>query len=256
VLRLLRLILLLLFCGALSVPSVQAESARVKYVIDGDTVVLEDGRHVRLLAINTPEVEGRRPAEPGGEAAKRWLKARIEGKVVSLVADQQGADKYGRSLFYLFDWQRRFINEELLAQGFATLSIHPPNVKYLSRLQQAQQQAESSRLGIWRLPVYQPLTLSELVHRRATGWQRLRVVVTGIKIDRQFVRLIVAASTDIRIPKQHLAYFPDLNSYLHRELEVRGWASWRKGTLSILVRHPSALRVEALTEKRVVFPDQ
>jgi len=65
---------LLVFCSTL-----QAESARVKYVIDGDTVVLEDRRHVRLLAINTPEVAGKRPAEPGGEAAKRWLKAQLEG---------------------------------------------------------------------------------------------------------------------------------------------------------------------------------
>lgn len=242
--RTLRLIFLLLFCGLLHVASAQGESVLVKYVIDGDTVVLEDNRHVRLLAINTPEVEGKRPAEPGGEAAKRWLKAQIEGKRVSLEADQQKYDKYGRSLFYLFDSQDRLINELLLAKGLAVLSIHPPNLKYVARFQKVQRRAESNRLGIWGLPAYFPETLAQLIKTHHKGWRRVVVVPEAIKESRKFTRLMLSSDADIRISKKNLQYFPALDTYLHRELEVRGWASWRKGSVSILVRHPSELIIK------------
>ncbi|MEH6358659.1 MAG: thermonuclease family protein [Pseudomonadales bacterium] len=242
--HILRLIFLLLFCGLMHVASAQAESARVKYVIDGDTVVLSDNRHVRLLAINAPEVEGKRRAEPGGEAAKRWLKARLEGKRVTFGSDRQKHDKYGRALFYLFDAQGRLINEQLLAKGLAVLSIHPPNLKYLFRLQKAQQLAESQRLGIWRLPAYQKVKLVQLINRQSKGWQRVLVRPEAIKETRKFVRLILSSDADIRIAKKNLRYFPELDNYLFRELEVRGWASWRKGKVSVLIRHPSALIIK------------
>ena len=36
-------------------------------------------------------------------------------------------------------------------------------------------------------------------------------------------------------------YFPDLNSYLGGQVEVRGWISKRKDTYNMVVRHPSAI---------------
>jgi len=240
----LRLIFLLLFCGLLYVAPSHAESAYVKYVIDGDTVVLSDNRHIRLLAINAPEVEGKRLAEPGGEAAKRWLKARVEGQRVSLEAGQQKFDKYGRSLFYLFDAQGRLINEQLLAKGLAVLSIHPPNLKYLSRLQQVQQRAEAQGLGIWKLPAYRSQKLAQLMRDKNKGWQRVTVSPVAIKESRNYVRLMLSADANIRISKQYVHYFPERKNYLQCEVEVRGWVSWRKEKASILVRHPSALLIK------------
>jgi len=241
----LRLILLLLFCGFFYAAPAQAESAQVKYVIDGDTVVLSDNRHVRLLAINTPEVKSKkRRAEAGGEAAKNWLKQQIEGQTVRLEAGQQKFDNYGRSLFYLFDSQGRLINEQLLAKGLAVLSIHPPNLKYLPRLQVAQRRAESQRLGVWRLSAYQPMKLAQLIISKAKGWRRVVVTPETIVESRKFVRLILSPEADIRISKKNLQYFPELDTYLHHELEVRGWASWREERVSILVRHPSELIIK------------
>jgi micrococcal nuclease len=243
-LHILRLIFLLLFCGVMPVALAQTESAHVKYVIDGDTVVLSDDRRVRLLTINTPEIEGKRHAEAGGEAAKRWLKARIQGKRVTLESDKEKFDKYGRSLFYLFDTQGHSINEQLLAKGLATLSVHPPNLKYLLDLQKAEQQAERQGLGLWHLAAYQKVTLGQLLKRKVKGWQRVLVRPEAIKESGKFIRLVLSPDADIRIDKKNLRYFPELKSYLHHELEARGWASWRKGKVSILVRHPSALIIK------------
>jgi len=240
----LRLIFMLLFFGLLQVVPVHAESAQVQYVIDGDTVVLSDNRHVRLLAINAPEIEGKRPAEPGGEAAKRWLKAQIEGKRVKLIGDQQKYDKYGRALFYLFDAQGRLINEQLLAKGLAVLSIYPPNLKYLPRLQQAQQRAEAQGLGVWRLSAYRSQKLAQLTRSKYKGWQRVTASPVVIKEGRKYVRLMLSADANIRISKQNVHYFPALKNYLQCEIEVRGWVSWRNGKASILIRHPSAVVIK------------
>lgn len=241
----LKVILLLLFCGLLHVAPVYAELAQVKYVIDGDTVVLSDNRHVRLLAINAPEVESKkRHAEPGGDAAKRWLKAELEGKRVKLIGDQQKYDKYGRSLFYLFDLQGSLINEQLLAKGLAVLSIYPPNLKYLSRLQQAQQRAEAQGLGIWTLSAYRSQNLPQLMRSKNKGWQRVTASPVAIKESRKYVRLMLSADANIRISKQNVHYFPALKNYLQCEIEVRGWVSWRKGQASILIRHPSAVVIK------------
>jgi len=240
----LRLIFLLLFYGLLHVAPSHAESAHVKYVIDGDTVVLSDNRHIRLLAINTPEVEGKRTAEPGGEAAKRWLKAQVEGQRVTLEADHQKFDKYGRSLFYLFDSQGRLINEQLLDKGLAVLSIYPPNLKYLLRLQQAQQRAEAQGLGIWKLSAYRSQKLAQLMRSKNKGWQRVTASPVAIKESRKYVRLMLSADANIRISKQNAHYFPALKNYLQCEIEVRGWVSWHKGQASILIRHPSAVVIK------------
>lgn len=239
-----QIILLLLFCGLLHAAPAQAESAQVKYVIDGDTVVLSDKRHVRLLGINTPEVEGKRAAEPGGKAAKNWLKTQLEGKQVFLEADQQEFDSYGRSLFYVFDSQGRLINEQLLAEGLAMLSIYPPNLKYVSRLRLAQQRAEAQGLGIWNMSVYRPQKLAQLMRSKNNGWQRVIVTPLAVKKSGKYARIILSPAAEIRIAKQNLRYFSKLNTYLHCETEVRGWVSWRKGQVSILVRHPSALVIK------------
>jgi micrococcal nuclease len=59
--------------------------AVVKSVYDGDTITLENGDKVRLLGINTPEIDGGyRRGEAGGQEAKAWLTQKILGRKVRL----------------------------------------------------------------------------------------------------------------------------------------------------------------------------
>ena len=47
------------------------EQVTVKQVIDGDTVILTDGRHIRLIGINTPEIRhNNHKPEIGAEQAR------------------------------------------------------------------------------------------------------------------------------------------------------------------------------------------
>src|SRR3989338_6623699 len=51
---------------------------RVRQVVDGDTLKLADGRSVRLIGLNTPELGRKgRSAEPGAQAAQRRQFQRI-----------------------------------------------------------------------------------------------------------------------------------------------------------------------------------
>jgi len=226
---------------------INSQSYRYKHhvvkVYDGDTIILKNGQHVRLLGINTPEINSHfRQGEQGGEQAKMWLQQKIESRDVYLEYDQQQSDKYDRVLANVFLENGEYINQSLLESGLAILSIIPPNLRYSDDLQQAQQQAENNKLGIWALPAYQTETIMPN-HSGSieSGWHRFNVTPQQLKETRKYVRLVLSNNLDLRIAKSELHLFPDLSQYLNQTIEVRGWASRQGDHYSILIRHPSAL---------------
>ncbi len=215
---------------------------RVRSVYDGDTIRLESGERVRLLAINTPEVEGsKRAQEAGGDAAKAWLTKRIEGKKVRLESDLTQRDKYGRRLAHIFSEDSDHINRLLVEQGLATVVLHPPNLKYAAALLEAQRQAEKASLGVWGDPAYRVKPITTLLEDGLRGWQRLQGVPTGIRHGRRYLRLAFGDRIDVKIPLKNLAHFPAVKAYIGQSVEVRGWPARRKDHYTILVRHPSML---------------
>lgn len=216
----------------------------VKKVYDGDTVLLTDGRKVRFLSVNTPEVEGRNKLEEaGGETAKRWLTEKLTGKKVRLEFDQERKDKYGRTLAYIFTEENEHINLTLVRLGLAAINIYPPNLRYLDDFILAQQQAEDSRQGLWRLPAYQVKPVALLTQENYKGWQRLQGRVQSIKKSRKYVFLTFSGSFSVRIAKTQLKFFSDISAYQGKTLEVRGWVNKNKDRFSLLLRHPSAIKI-------------
>ena len=217
---------------------------QVAYVFDGDTVKLEDGRRIRLLNINAPEVEGHQKlGEKGGEQAKRQLEQWVKGKKVRLEYDAVRRDKYHRTLAYLFTESGENINIRLVREGLAIANLHPPNLKFAKQLLAAQQEAEKARRGIWGEPEYQPIPIESLLKKKYHGWHRWLGKPRHIVEGRKYVKMKFSDNISVVIPKANLSYFPLLTDYLHHSVEVRGWPSRRKGKYSILVRHPSDLRI-------------
>lgn len=57
----------------------------VKWVNDGDTIVLSDLQHVRYIGINSPEIaHDRHKAEAFGYAAKKYNQSRVQSKKIRL----------------------------------------------------------------------------------------------------------------------------------------------------------------------------
>ena len=102
----------------------------VTKVYDGDTIVLKNGERVRLLGINTPEIEShRRQGEAGGQAAKKWLQDKLQQNQVFIEYDQLQRDQYHRLLAYVFLPDGKHLNVGLLTAGLANLSVIPPNLR-------------------------------------------------------------------------------------------------------------------------------
>ena len=125
-----------------AVPAV-AVSAKVRQVIDGDTVVLEDGRRVRYLGINAPERH-----EPYFEGATALNRRLTEGRRVTLEEDEVREDQYSRLLAYVYV-HGEMVNARLIEAGLAHLLVIPPNQKHYDRLRGLQRQARAARRGIW-----------------------------------------------------------------------------------------------------------
>lgn len=216
---------------------------RVKSVYDGDTVVLEDGQKIRLLGINTPEVQHRdKLADAGGEEAKQWLITRLKDTKVRVETDVEKKDNYGRTLGYLFTENKEHINVLLAAAGLAQVTIWPPNLKYVTDLVNAGQQAEAAKLGIWQHPEYAPIPVEQLTAAGHSGWTRLVGTVRSVHPAKKFVYLEFSDRFNVRIEKEWLSLFPDMKSYQGKTIEVRGWLNKRKDQFSMLIRHPSAIK--------------
>lgn len=215
---------------------------KVRYVHDGDTVILEDGMRVRLLGINTPEIDGKyTQAESGGEAARRWLQTRVEGKTVRLESDRERQDKYGRLLAHLFAEDGEHLNLSLVEQGLAVVSLYPPNLKYADDLLAAQKQAESAGRGVWGSSAYRPRPLDGLKGKPPSGWGRWTGTPSRAERGPRYARLIFPSGAEVRIDAEYLPLFPTLERYVGRALEIRSWVSGKHGHPVFWLRHPSAL---------------
>ena len=79
----------------------------------------------------------------------------VEGKQVQIIFDVQKKDRYNRLLAYMFLEDSTFLNAELLKQGFAKIATYPPNVKYVEKFRQLDQEARENVRGLWA-PVLEP----------------------------------------------------------------------------------------------------
>jgi len=217
---------------------------KVVKVYDGDTVRLSDGRKIRLLGINTPEIEHSKQTEQaGGEAAKKWLTQQLSNTRIRLEYDQEKKDKYQRVLAHIHTEQGVHINRELVRLGFASVSIYPPNLKYTAELLAAEQWAEQNQLGIWNYSEYKPKLTNELRYSNKRGWQRITGFVISQKNTTKSRYLQVGDNFYVRIKKEHIQYFDALDLLKGKKIEVRGWVNKYKNGFSMLVRHPSAVKV-------------
>ena len=213
-------------------------------VFDGDTVLLDNGEKVRLLGINTPEVEGRnKMLQKGGEEARQWLQNRLEGEKVRLLKDLTSKDKYGRTLAHLFSEDGGHINLELVREGYAAVNIYPPDLLFTDELVAAQQQAEAKYLGIWQYSEYAPKTIQSISRKQYKGWQRLQGRVQKISASRKYIYLNFSKHLSARIAKKNLPLFPDLQVYENKQIEIRGWLTRSKQKFSMLLRHPSSIKI-------------
>ena len=157
------LALLILFFCALPTVLASSEVFTVSHVSDGDTLTLEDGRKVRLIGVDTPEMSdesrNRRNAvrfhlnantvHNFAWKARQFVLDQVQGKKVRLEYDRQREDKYGRTLAYVYrEPDDFFLNAELVRQGYG-FDYRAFPFRYSDDFYRYEQEARDKKKGLW-----------------------------------------------------------------------------------------------------------
>lgn len=254
-------VLLLLLAGAATakdraaacVPDGIDEQVTVERVHDGDTLRLRDGRTVRLIGINAPELgrrKGNVPAEPHADQARDALAALLPpGSPLALDFDADREDRYGRLLahLYLMPLERGSVQQRLLEQGHGMVIVVPPNAGNVDCYRVAERRARERAAGLWGRGEYAAVDATRL-EPRAAGFRLIRGRVNRVAESRGSWWLDLDGDTSLRILKADMVHFRDypLQRLAGRTIMARGWLVPRQGKRpgSIMgLRHPAALEV-------------
>lgn len=235
-----------LFCSVNNVPAEHA----VEYVVDGDTLRLNDQRRVRLIGIDAPEMGSRgRSAEPFAVQATRRLTELVKANhnQVGLLVGEQSHDRYGRVLAHLYDRHGLSLEEQLIAEGLAYHVVIAPNIALADCLAQAEQSARERQVGLWKTARFTP---ADKLNKG--GFTLLQGRIKHVERNKGGIWLDLGHSVTINIPLSALQYFQGVNfeQLQGRRLKSRGWISERKGQPKrhakwrLTVSHPSMLELQ------------
>jgi endonuclease YncB( thermonuclease family) len=211
-------------------------------ILDGRTFVLDDGREVRLAAIEVAPLAGPQDqADPAGRAAAAALSALAAGDQVVLRRAESGSDRYGRLLAYAYtlrDGDEFLLQRELVAEGLARVGtrIARPCAGHLLDREKA---AREAKLGLWADPYYEVLNAETpkdaLAYRGRFALVEGKVASvreSGPTIYVNFGRRRIGDIT-VTILKRNERSFAaaglDLPSLAGRRIRVRGWIDARGG---------------------------
>lgn len=230
----------LFVCTAL----VRAETADVQHAIDGDSLLLANGRQVRLIGINAPElgIDGR-PDQPLARAAKTRATQLTKQRPVTLTPDHEPTDRHGRLLAYASLADGTDIQLVLLREGLAWCVAIPPNVARAEEYCAAEREARGARRGVWAEPAYQP-TPADRLGSAHTGFRHVVGVVRRVGRSKHTIYLDLHPRFSVTIPLEAWAQFPASDKPAPgQRIVARGWVTEYKNSFRMRIAHPAMLEV-------------
>jgi endonuclease YncB( thermonuclease family) len=217
----------------------------VSRVIDGRTFVLDDGREVRLAAIEVPPLPlpQESNAAPGGTAARDALAALLSGAQVTIKqAEPQKTDRYGRLVAYVFavrNGVEHSAQADLVATGVARVAARVGSKACAAELLSRENTARQAKLGLWASSYYDLLNadhptdvLAEQGHFALLEGKVLSVRESGATIYVNFGRRWTEDFI-VTILKRNERNFTaagfEPKKLAGRYIRVRGWIEERGG---------------------------
>ena len=121
----------------------------VKRVIDGDTIQLHNDKLVRLIGVDTPEInQFFQSVEHYGREETALTVKMVDGKAVRLKCDERQRDEYGRLLASIYLKDGTLLNAEIIKQGYGHTYTRFP-FKHLEEFRQYENEARENRRGLW-----------------------------------------------------------------------------------------------------------
>jgi endonuclease YncB( thermonuclease family) len=224
----------------------------VTQVIDGDTVLLADGREVRLVGIQAPKLPlGRAGFEtwPLADAAQDALDTLCRGATVTLGFGGRRMDRHGRVLAHLTDEQGRWLQGEMLAKGLARVYSFADNRVLAAEMLALEREARAARRGIWADSFYRIRDAAD-VGDVVDSFQLVegRVVEVAIVRGRGYLNFGADWRTDFTLSLDPASLRLvtqsglDIASLEGRRLRARGWIKSFNGPM-IEITHPEQIEV-------------
>lgn len=265
--------------GAINECALSARSTprAVVRVVDGATLLLDDGTRVRLIGAMAPNVldaqaatprreEGEGSGVPGDDmvwppvdAARRALSDLIAGQAVVMATAGRASDRYGNLLAHVFVQQpgsgRLWVQGAMLTSGHARAYGMPDNYACMDALLAAEAPARSARTGLWSNSAYairhawrtQELMVLrgtfQLVEGRVVKAQRVKSGWIYLNFGKDW-RSDFSVAVAPGVSRSHAAWAAGLLDLEGAEVRVRGFIDRRNGPL-ITIEHPSQIEVLA-----------
>ena len=195
----------------------------VERVVDGDTLRLSNGRSVRLVGLNTPELSHQgRPAEPFAVKARQRLEELVSANddQVALQVGVPAKDHYGRMLAHAYDRHGRNLEEQLLAEGLGYQVAFAPVTGLVACQQAAERSARKSGSGLWREPAWRKP--EQVV---SGGFALIRGKVLRVERNRGGIWLEMGNSLVLQVKPKLFPQFDieSLQELAGLSIEARGW---------------------------------
>ena len=228
-----------------------SEKATVKWVYDGDTLLLQDKRKIRIIGIDTPEVKHhKQKAQAYGAKAREALRELLKKQNYQILLryGKEKQDKYKRTLAHVFLPDGTNISNWLLERGYAKTFAFPPNTILANCYQVVEETAQNNALRIWRYKKNQIKTI-ETLSARYTGYIRFKGVVNKIKHHKKSLIMTFEGNRKrpirLKIKKKNLKYFKKfkIDSLKNKTILVTGILRSRYGKRTIYVNYPTQLKI-------------
>ena len=227
-------------------------SATTTEVVDGDTLLLDNGREVRLVGLQAPKLPlGRKGFEawPLSDDAKAALEALAAGQRLNLRYGGRRMDRHGRHLAHLYRDDGLWVQGALLEAGMARVYSFADNRALVAEMLALEREARAARRGIWADPYYAIRTPFE-AGDYIDSFQVIEGQVQDVAIVRGRAYLNFGADWrsdfTISLAPDVLRRFAregvDPEIYEGRAVRVRGWLKSFNGPM-IEASHPEQIEV-------------
>jgi endonuclease YncB( thermonuclease family) len=198
------------------------ELVALKRVMDGDTLLLSDGRRVRLIGVNAPELARRdRKAQPLAREAKQLAERFLAGGDLELVYDKSRRDRYGRLLAHVYNHRGDSLESALLSSGMAFHVAIAPNLSLAECLSEREEWARRAGRGIWATGAW-PVVQAAQIRPGDGGFVLLRGTVKKAE-KKRYLWLELNGPVALRLnPRGDYGQLAG-RDWQGAQIEVKGW---------------------------------
>jgi len=221
-----------------------SEKVSYQYIYDGDTILLKDGRKIRLIGINTPEIARKgKASQPYAKKAKEQLRKILSAsEYLYLSYDEHKKDKYQRTLAYIYLADGTDVQAKMLSSGLAISIVIPPNEKNLVCYRLLEQKARNKYKGIWKQRLLKEISAKKL-NKSSRNYRFVRGRVTSVKERAKMITIQLDNNLSIKLSGDAFLINKD-KILLGIPLQVRGIIYPYRRKSGMHINHPANIALK------------